>query len=288
MQTNQQQLIIHGGLSAEDLPEEDRQVRREALRDILAEGHVVLNSQGAYQAVIRSCELLEDCQLFNAGTGSTIQRDGQIRLSCGLMDGHRQSFSGLVNARLIKNPIHLAAKLQNLGDRLLDSTGAELFARMSGAEVYDPATSQVIDRWARHRFEDYFTRTHGTVGAAAVDGEGRLAAATSTGGRFMAGVGRVSDSCTPAGNYANDWCAISCTGHGEDILDEALAVRVAVRVTDGMSLLDAVERSFSEARERGRDLAAICVDRSGNIAWQATLGVLVAAYFDGETFRATF
>jgi L-asparaginase len=105
----------------------------------------------------------------------------------------------------------------------------------------------------------------------------------------MAGVGRVSDSCTPAGNYADARCAVSCTGHGEDILDEALAVRIAVRVGDGLGLDDAVERSFKEAAARHRDFAAICVDRHGHARCAETLGVLVAAYLDGKGhFQATF
>ncbi len=281
-------LIIHGGLGATEADEDSRQLRREALQPILEEGYRVLHSHNAYQAVIRSCELLEDCPLFNAGTGATIQRDGQIRLSCALMDGHRQSFSGLVNARYLKNPIRLAEKLQTRSDRLLDPAGAELLARDLGCEVYDPALAEVINRWAENRFERHFLGTHGTVGAAAVDSSGRLAAATSTGGRFMAGVGRVGDSCTPAGNYADEHTAISCTGHGEDILDEALAARIAVRVVDGLSLDAAFERTFAEAQTRGRDFAAIAVDRDSNVSWSVTMGILVAAYLDGDQFKATF
>lgn len=282
-------LVIHGGLIAPEADEETKLARRQALQEILKASYGTLEDENALQAVIRACLLLEDCPLFNAGTGATIQRDGQIRLSCALMDGHRQSFSGLVNARLLKNPIALAARLQSIPDRLLDSTGAELLARSSGVAVYDPATPEVIDRWATHRFDPAFLRTHGTVGAVAVDRKGHLAAATSTGGRFMAGVGRVSDSCTPAGNYADEHCAVSCTGHGEDILDEAVATRIVVRVGDGLSLDEAVDRSFAEATARSRDYAAICVDRHGNARCAETLGLLVAAYLDeAGAFRTTF
>lgn len=282
-------LIIHGGLGATEADEASRAIRREALAPILQEATSVLKSEDALQAVIRACELLEDCPLFNAGTGATIQRDGQIRLSCALMDGQRRRFSGLVNARYLKNPIRLAQILQERSDRLLDPHGAELLARAQGAPVYEPAQPEVIRRWAERRFDSAFVGTHGTVGAAAVDGAGGLAAATSTGGRFMAGVGRVSDSCTPAGNYATDVCAVSCTGHGEDIIDEALAARICVRVGDGMSLEDAFERSFAEAAARERDFAAIGVDGLGNARWSVTMGILVAAcYGDDGQFLATF
>ncbi|UFP96732.1 isoaspartyl peptidase/L-asparaginase [Gloeobacter morelensis] len=282
-------LIIHGGLGASEADEASRQVRREALLEILKVANEGLKKGGAREAVVRACALLEDCPLFNAGTGATIQRDGQIRLSCALMDGREQRFSGLVNARYLKNPIRLAEQLQSRTDRLLDPHGAELLARSLGEAVYEPALPEVIRRWADQRFEAQYAGTHGTVGAAAVDGEGGLAAATSTGGRFMAGVGRVSDSCTPAGNYATDRCAVSCTGHGEDILDEALAARIAIRVGDGMSLPQAFERSFAEAEARGRDFAAIAIDSDGRTCWSVTMGILVAAYFDGNgAFCATF
>jgi L-asparaginase len=281
-------LVIHGGLIDHEDGEESRQPRREALQQILDAGYKVLESQDALQAVIQTCALLEDNPLFNAGTGATIQRDGQFRLSSGLMDGHRQSFSGVINGRLIKNPIYLAEKLQQFEDRLLDSTGVEIQARNLGLDVYDPATPELVNRWAEFRFTPRFTRSHGTVGAVAVDAQGKLAAATSTGGRFMAGAGRVSDSCTPAGNYANEACAVSCTGHGEDILDEALATRIVLRVTDGLSLDVAVERSFHEAKERSRDFAAICVDCDGNAHCAETIGLLVAAYRnDAGAFTTT-
>jgi L-asparaginase len=269
--------------------EAERAPRRHALQEILDAAYAVLEQSDARAAVVHACVLLEDCPLFNAGTGATIQRDGQIRLSCALMDGQGQSFSGLINARLLKNPILLAEKLQSVADRVLDPTGAEIFARTVGAAVYDPATPEIVRRWAEARFDERYRRSHGTVGAVAVDHAGALAAATSTGGRFMAGVGRVSDSCTPAGNYADAHCAVSCTGHGEDILDEALATRIVVRVADGFALADAVERSFSEARARNRDFAAIAVDHHGTALCAETIGTLVAAYRDeAGHFRTTF
>ncbi len=120
-----------------------------------------------------------------------------------------------------------------------------------------------------------------------MDTQGYLAAGTSTGGKGFERIGRVSDSAMPAGNYATNHAAISCTGIGEDIIDECLAARIVVRVTDGLSLSKAFERSFAEAREHKRDLGAIGIDATGAIAWGKTSQVLLGAYHDGKQMGDT-
>jgi L-asparaginase len=110
------------------------------------------------------------------------------------------------------------------------------------------------------------------VGAVALDRDGRLAAATSTGGK----AGRVSDSGVPAGNYANEAAAVSCTGNGEDIMEEALAVRIAQRVSDGAMLRRAFAGTFRELAQRRRRAGAIGLSRSGRYEWATTLPVLFA------------
>jgi L-asparaginase len=116
----------------------------------------------------------------------------------------------------------------------------------------------------------------------ALDSAGRLAVGTSTGGKGFERIGRVSDSATPAGNYASLHAAVSCTGIGEDILDECLAARIVVRVTDGMPLAAAFERSFREASQHNRDFGAIGLDATGAIAWGKTSPTLLAAYHTGD------
>lgn len=116
----------------------------------------------------------------------------------------------------------------------------------------------------------------GTIGALALDSAGRLAAATSTGGRGFERVGRVSDSGLPAGTYADGRTAVSCTGHGEDIVDEALAVRIAQRVLDGRALAQAFSATFRELAVRRRRTGAIGLDRLGRYRWSSTLPVLFA------------
>ena len=117
---------------------------------------------------------------------------------------------------------------------------------------------------------------YGTVGALALDADGELAAATSTGGRGFERAGRVSDTGMPIGNYATAEAAVSCTGIGEDILDEALAVRLVQRVTDGASLKAAWTVTFGEMTVRRRRVGAIGLDRHGQWMWQTTVPLLLA------------
>jgi L-asparaginase len=121
-----------------------------------------------------------------------------------------------------------------------------------------------------------------TVGACARDQYGNLASATSTGGRGFERPGRVSDSCTPAGNYANNLCAVSATGTGEEIMDEALAVRIVTRVIDGMTLEKAFEKTFAEVRSRNHQMGAIGVDHKGNLSHATTTELLIYGWRDGK------
>ncbi|MEM6592354.1 MAG: isoaspartyl peptidase/L-asparaginase, partial [Cyanobacteria bacterium P01_C01_bin.73] len=110
---------------------------------------------------------------------------------------------------------------------------------------------------------------------------GQIAAGTSTGGKGLERIGRVSDSAMPAGNYATPEAGVSCTGIGEDIIDESLAAKIVIRVVDGMTLTQAVDKSIDEAARNQRDLGAIAIDKTGAIAWGKTSEVLLAAYHDG-------
>ena len=106
-----------------------------------------------------------------------------------------------------------------------------------------------------------------TVGCVVRDSKAGLAAGTSTGGRECALPGRVSDSATVAGNYASTYVAVSATGIGEEIVDDALAARLETRCRDGMSLEAAARRCYEEAVARGRNYGWIAVHRDGE--WNA-------------------
>ncbi|MEB3160452.1 MAG: isoaspartyl peptidase/L-asparaginase, partial [Synechocystis sp.] len=274
-------LIIHGGASSLDDKGGLASVRQ-SLHAIIAQIYQTLVEGGsAVDAVVQGCELLENEPRFNAGTGSVLQSDGQVRMSASLMDGDRQNFSGVINVSRIKNPIQMAQFLQGQTDRILSDYGAADLAREMQMPIYDPATDFRIQEWLEERGEvvrkkmarliadptaDIEARK-GTIGVVALDQTGRIAAGTSTGGKGLERIGRVSDSAMPAGNYATRFAGVSCTGVGEDIINECLAAKVVIRVKDGHGLATAMEKSITEALENQTDLGAIALDHQGNIAW---------------------
>jgi L-asparaginase len=293
----QPKLIIHGGAGSSLKGKGGLDAVRQSLHSIVKEIYdLLLQGTSATDAVIRGCQLLEDEPRFNAGTGSVLQSDGQIRMSASLMDGMEQRFSGVINVSRVKNPIELAQSLQRESDRVLSDYGAAELLRELKFPIYDPLTDLRLQEWIEER-QDNFQRKmagvvaeearRGTIGVVVLDEEGRLAVGTSTGGKGLERIGRVSDSAMPAGNYASQYAAVSCTGIGEDIIDECLAARIVVRVTDGLSLAAAMERSMKECYDRKRDLGAIALDATGAIAWGKTSEVLLAAYHDGNAIGDT-
>jgi L-asparaginase len=182
------------------------------------------------------------------------------------MDGERQKFSGVLLATHLLHPSRLALALQDRAESVLGPLGAQLLARELGIPPQNPAAPERARRWAEQLAQHAeSTGGPGTVGAVVLDSEGRLAAATSTGGGRFNAPERISDSATVAGNYASAYAAISCTGIGEQIVDDGLAVRLETRVRDGLSIVQASERTYQEAIARKREYGWIAVDRRG--AW---------------------
>ncbi len=299
----QPKLIIHGGAGSSLHGKGGVETVRRSLYPVIEEVYSLLLAEtSAIEAVVRGCQLLENDPLFNAGTGSVLQSDGQIRMSAALMDGFAQRFSGVINVSRVQHPIDLAQTLQTSPDRILSDLGAAELLRELQLPSYDPMTERRLQEWLLERQENFVKKMatvvaedaediplaeqsnarRGTIGVVVLDTSGQLAAGTSTGGKGFERIGRVSDSAMPAGNYATPFAAVSCTGIGEDIIDECLAARIVVRVTDGLSLLDAMTRSFAEADRNKRDLGAIALDATGAIAWGKTSEVILAAYHNGE------
>lgn len=288
----QPKLIIHGGAGSTAESKGGVEPTRRSLYAVIEAVYpMLLEGESAIAAVVKACQMLEDDPRFNAGTGSVLQSDGQIRMSAALMDGDRQSFSGVINVARVQHPIDLAQHLQSSDDRVLSDFGAAELVRELGVPIFNPLTDLRLQEWTEERKTNFQSKmaevAMGTIGAVALDQSGHLCAGTSTGGRGFERIGRVSDSAMPAGNYATREAAVSCTGIGEHIIDEGLATRIVVRVTDGMSLTDAVNRSFAEAESRKRDFGAICIDATGAIAWGKTSTVLFAAYHDGNAIGDT-
>ncbi|MDF3077132.1 MAG: asparaginase [Sphingobacteriaceae bacterium] len=272
-------LIIHGGFFSESgTNHEIRTAKQQALKDIATKAHGFLLKHTAVETVAYAVSLLESCELFNAGLGSQIQSDGKIRMSASLMDGLTQKFSGVINIEDVEHPIHVAKKLMEFEDSVLGGPCATSFAREHG---FDYFYAEIPQR--RKEFQEKLEKTRtGTVGCVALDGEGRLAAATSTGGKGFEMPGRISDSATVAGNYANRFAAVSCTGVGEDIVSGALAAKIVTRTTDGLSLREAMERSFGELKPFDGFAGAIAISANGDIWHQDSHPYMVWASFDSE------
>ena len=271
-------LIIHGGFFSESATNQEmKMAKQNALSEVVQLAQEYLQSHTAVDTVVYAISLLENNELFNAGLGSQIQSDGKVRLSASLMDGHTQRFSGVINIEDVKNPIHIAQKLLDYEDRVLSGEGALAFARKNGFETFDPITAQ-----RRREFEEKLNQQQrlGTVGCVALDKDGNIAAGTSTGGKGFEIPCRVSDSATVAGNFANSFAGISCTGVGEDIVNTALAAKIVTRVTDGFTLMDACDKSFLELKSIDGFAGVIGIASNGDIYHTDSHPYMVWASYD--------
>jgi L-asparaginase len=236
--------------------------------------------------VVRSLEHLEDDPQFNAGYGAALQADGKPRLSAAVMDGRKQSFSGVISVSDIRHPSRLAWALQDHSTRVLTAPGHELLARRLNQPVENLITEKRFDAWQKKLRDEFFMSD--TVGAVVFESS-RLYAGTSTGGRGYEDPGRVSDSATVAGNYASRFAAISATGIGEEIVDDALAARLETRVRDGMGLEAAARKCYEEAVAAQRCYGWIACDAHGNISVAYTSDAMsyLVMTFDGEVLASS-
>lgn len=265
-------LLIHGGAGSYKDSRELLELRRSKIAEIIAQVWPLLrDGESAVKTVCRAVELLEAYPHFNAGLGAVIQSDGMVRLSASLMDGNKQKFSGVMLATHIIHPSKLAYVLQDREQTVIGPLGAQLLARELGIPPENPATPESAAQWMSYLEKQRKPPdNHGTVGAVALDRQGHLAAATSTGG--MAGniPERVSDSATVTGNYATKFAAISCTGVGEQIVNDGVAVRLETRIRDGRSIIEASDVMCDEANERQYQYGWIGIDSKGNWAIYCT------------------
>jgi L-asparaginase len=274
-------LLIHGGFFSEfSQSNETKVAKQNAMERIAKASFEYLKTHSAVETVVFAVEQLENDSLFNAGIGSQIQNDGVIRMSASLMDGTSKKFSGVINIQDVKNPIRVAENLNTVDDRVLGGDGANAYAKTIGVETF---STEIPERRAEYEAKLAASRL-GTVGCVALDNEGKLAAATSTGGKGFEIPGRISDSATVAGNYANDDCAVSCTGVGEDIVGAAVASSIATRVTDGFTIDKAFDKTFSELAKFDGFAGAIGLDKYGNMFWQESHPKIVFAAYDGVNF----
>lgn len=278
-------IIIHGGFFSESLTNQETKVaKQQSLLRIVKDSFDYLKLHSALETVVYAVSLLEDDALFNAGIGSQIQSDGKIRMSASLMDGSTMIMSGVINIEEVKNPVQVAEVLLNYEDKVLGGSGATNFAREHGFEKF---STEIPQRRSEYEAKLVASRI-GTVGCVALDKNGKIAVATSTGGKGFEIPGRISDSATVAGNYANEFCGVSLTGVGEDIVSGAVAAKIVTRVTDGFALEEAFQKTFNELLPYDGFAGAIAIDSKGNMFHQDSHPSMVFASFDGvneEVFR---
>jgi L-asparaginase len=271
-------LIIHGGFFSESATNHETKIaKQKSLERIVKSSYDFLKTHSAVETVVFAVSQLEDDDLFNAGIGSQIQSDGKIRMSAAIMDGESQKMSGVINIEMVRNPVQVAQVLMDEDDRILGGTGATNFARAKGFESF---STEIPQRKLEYEAK-LKTKGLGTVGCVAIDKNRKIAVATSTGGKGFELVGRISDSATVAGNYANSFCGVSLTGVGEDITSNASAAKIVTRVTDGFSLETAFAKTFEELKAFDGFAGAIAIDKEGNMFHQDSHPSMVYASFDG-------
>ncbi|MFY2764058.1 isoaspartyl peptidase/L-asparaginase family protein [Arenimonas sp. MALMAid1274] len=277
-------LVIHGGAGVIDrnsLSADDERAVRADLDRALDAGHAVLAQGGsALDAVSAAVVVLEESPWFNAGKGAVFNAEGGHELDAAIMEGHTRRAGAVAGVRTVRNPIRLArAVMEHSPHVMLAAGGAEAFAdtrpeiaRVAPSWFDTPRRLQQLEQ-ARQRERSgqaqapgtYF----GTVGAVALDAQGRIAAATSTGGMTNKRWGRVGDApLIGAGTWADDRCGVSATGWGEFYIRAAVAHDVCARVAyRGDTLAAAMEEVVNRVVPAlGGDGGAIALDREGNIA----------------------
>lgn len=275
-------IVLHGGAGKK--PDNDSwragvEAALEAALDrgtqMLAEGR---SSLDVVEAVVR---LLEDSAYFNAGKGSVFNAVGTHELDASIMDGRDRSGGAVAGVRTVRNPISLARRvMEHTPHVLLATDGAEQFADQFDDDMIQRVSNDYFTtRYRREQFEkaqeaqrqqqaDGDRHGMGTVGCVALDRDGNLAAATSTGGLSNKRFGRVGDSpLLGAGTFAdNATCAVSCTGVGEDFIRNAVAFDVSARMAyRGDSVTEAARTILNDPRRQVRG-GIIAIDRQGRIA----------------------
>ena len=274
------------------LDPEQEKCARDGLEAALAAGSAILaRRESALDAVETAVRVLEDDVCFNAGRGSVLAADGHIELDAAIMDGRNRAAGAVAGLRTTRAPISLARRLLDQGPHVfLSGKGADQFAQEAGLEQVDNAWFETPERRRQLRellgeggFDDEVK--YGTVGAVAVDLDGHVAVATSTGGLTAKRWGRVGDSpLIGAGTYADDRsAAVSATGSGEFFIRAVAAHQLAERVRIGgeplQQALDAVLADISSLGGRG---GMIAVAPNGDAAWGFTTPAMYRGMADAE------
>lgn len=290
-------LVIHGGagaLSKERLGEAREAEVRQTLAEVAGVGQALLaEGRPAVEVVAEVVRRLEDSPLFNAGRGAVLNAEGQAELDAAIMDGATRNVGAVAAVHRTRNPILLArAVMEDPEIVMLAGTGADAYAKARRIPQVSREwfrTPQRIEDWQSARAVRSSARSVpewqiGTVGAVALDREGRLAAATSTGGRTNKPVGRIGDApIIGAGTWADARCGVSATGWGEYFIRLAVAHEICARVAyRGESVTQASQGVLDEVKAMGGDGGVIVLDADGDAALPYNTGGMYRARVDAE------
>ncbi|MHC2993115.1 isoaspartyl peptidase [Pontibacter sp. HJ8] len=287
-------LVIHGGagtITRENMTPDKEKAYKEVLNQALETGYAILQKGGSsLDAVEATVRVMEDSPLFNAGKGAVFTHEGKNEMDAAIMDGRTRNAGAIASVTIIRNPITAARAVMEKSEHvMMIGSGAEKFATEKGIEIVDPSYFHTETRYQQLQKlkdkekteldhsgsgsnEKIFIEGNkfGTVGAVALDANGNLAAATSTGGMTNKRYGRVGDvPIIGAGTFAdNATCAVSATGHGEYFIRSVVAHDIA-------ALMEYKQYSVKKAAdevvmkklvERGGVGGVIALDREGNFA----------------------
>lgn len=298
-------LVIHGGagvIERGSLTPEREAAYREKLEEALRAGYAVLQAGGsALDAAIAAVRPMEDSELFNAGRGAVFTAEGEVELDASVMDGATLQAGAVTGIRHVRNPI-LAARMVMERSRhvMLSGAGADAFAAQQGLETvendyfYTERRREALRRAQereRERSEAAPLRERephermGTVGAVALDQQGRLAAATSTGGTTNKRFGRIGDSpIIGAGTYADARCGVSATGTGEYFIRLAVAHAICARVRYLGESIDVAASAVihGDLTELEGDGGVIALDADGNVAMPFNTAGMYRGYITAD------
>ena len=272
-------IVVHGGAGVlSNLSNEQQlKIEKKVSKTLLLAYEIIKNGGSSLDAVEFAVSEFEDSPIFNAGRGSVYTFDEIQEMDASIMFGLDRSAGAVASVKTIKNPISLARKvLEETEHVLLVSDGAESFAKDVGEQIVDPSYFHSDKNLKRLRkSKSKITENHliqdkiGTVGAVALDKEGNIAAATSTGGMTNKMPGRVGD--TPiigSGTWAqNEVCGVSSTGHGEFFIKFQVAKEVCTRIEYlNQSLEESSTNVIEELKKIGASGGLIAIDKNANIS----------------------
>jgi beta-aspartyl-peptidase (threonine type) len=305
-------IVIHGGagtIRKENMSDSLEVAYKQKLTEAITVGHTILENGGtAMDAVTATINIMEDSPLFNAGKGAVFTNEGVNELDASVMDGATLNAGAVAGVRTIKNPIHLDVEVMNHSNHvLLTGQGAEVFAKSRGIETVDPSYFYTERRYkslqraiekekketsskklANIAFHDPFIQDakFGTVGCAALDKDGNLAAGTSTGGMTNKRWNRVGDApIIGAGTYANNaTCAVSATGWGEYFMRGLVSYDISAMMEyKGISLQEATHEVIqNKLTKLGGTGGVVSIDQKGNVSMDFNTAGMYRAHMNAK------